>query len=121
MTVEATLPPRPTVGTPRPTVLAPRRREVLPSGMRTALVQSGSVPIVALRLVVDVGSAHLQPGQTWLDRLLHDFLREGSATHDRATFADALAAMGGSLDVDGDEHTTVLRTQVLAAHAAEAA
>ena len=120
MTAKATLPPRPTLGTPRPAVLAPRRREVLPSGLRTALVQSGSVPIVALRLVIDAGSAHLQPGQAWLDRLLHDFLREGSATHDRAAFADALAAMGGSLDVDGDEHTTVLRTQVLAEHAAQA-
>ncbi|RJQ12641.1 MAG: insulinase family protein [Dehalococcoidia bacterium] len=89
--------------------------------MRTALVQSGTVPVVALRLVVEVGSAHLAPAQAWLDRLTHDFLREGSATHDRAAFADALAAMGGSLDVEGDEHTTVLRTQVLAEHAAEAA
>ncbi|TAJ19247.1 MAG: insulinase family protein [Dehalococcoidia bacterium] len=88
--------------------------------MKTALVQSGGVPVVALRLVVEAGSAHLQPGQIWLDRLMHDFLREGSATHDRAQFADALATMGSSLDVDGDEHTTVLRTQVLAEHAAEA-
>ncbi|MBM4410654.1 MAG: insulinase family protein [Chloroflexi bacterium] len=115
------LPPRPILGAPRTAALTPRRRDVLPSGIRTALVQSGSVPVVALRLVVEVGSAHLAPGQVWLDRLMHDFLREGSATHDRAAFADALAAMGGSLDVEGDEHTTVLRTQVLAEHAAEAA
>ncbi len=121
MSAEAALPPRPVLGAPRAGALPPRRREVLPSGMRTALVQSGTVPVVALRLVVEVGSAHLAPGQAWLDRLLHDFLREGSATHGRAAFADALAAMGGSLDVEGDEHTTVLRTQVLAEHAAEAA
>ena len=121
MTADTVFPPRPTLGALRPATLAPRRRETLRSGMRTALVQSGTVPLVALRLVVEVGSAHLQPGQVWLDRLLHDLLREGSATHDRAAFADALAAMGGSLDVDGDEHTTVLRTQVLAEHAAEAA
>ncbi len=89
--------------------------------MRMALVQSGTVPIVALRLVIEAGSAHLHPSQAWLDRLTHDFLREGSATHDREAFAGALAAMGGSLDVEGDEHTTVLRTQVLAEHAAEAA
>lgn len=121
MSADHTLPPRPVLGAPRAGVLTPRRREVLPSGMRTALVPSGTVPVVALRLVVKVGSAHLAPGQAWLDRLMHDFLREGSATHDRAAFAGALAAMGGSLDVEGDEHTTVLRTQVLAEHAAEAA
>ncbi len=121
MNIATALPPRPVLGALRPAALAPRRREVLPSGMRTALVQSGTVPVVALRLVVEAGSAHLAPGQAWLDRLLHDFLREGSATHDRAAFADALAAMGGRLDVEGDEHTTVLRAQVLAEHAAEAA
>ncbi|TAK73470.1 MAG: insulinase family protein [Dehalococcoidia bacterium] len=121
MSAAPSFPPRPVPGALRPTALAPRRREVLASGMRTALVQSGSVPVVALRLVVEAGSAHLAAGQTWLDRLLHDFLREGSATHDRAAFADALAAMGGHLDIDGDEHTTVLRAQVLAEYAADAA
>ena len=121
MTSTPLLPPRPALAIPRSGVLPPRLRQVLPSGLRTALVQSGTVPIAALRLVVEVGSAHLQPGQAWLDRLLHDFLREGSATHDREEFAGALAAMGGSLEVEGDEHTTVLRTQVLAEHAAEAA
>lgn len=121
MNATSVLPPRPVLGALRPSSLAPRRREVLASGLRTALVQSGSVPVVALRLIVEAGSAHLAPGQAWLDRLLHDFLREGSATHDRAAFADALAAMGGDLDVEGDEHTTVLRTQVLAEYAADAA
>lgn len=121
MSAMAVLPPRPVLGAPRAGALPPRRREALASGMRTALVQSGTTPVVALRLVVEAGSAHLAPGQAWLDRLLHDFLREGSATHDRAAFADALAAMGGRLDVEGDEHTTVLRTQVLAEHAAAAA
>lgn len=120
MNTEVVLPPRPVLGTPRPAALVPRRRQTLPSGMRTVLVQSGSVPLVALRLVIEAGSAHLDHGQTWLDRLLHEFLREGSATHDRAAFADALATMGGSLNVDGDEHTTVIGTQVLAEHAAEA-
>ncbi len=121
MSTDNAFAPRPAPGEPRATLLPPRRRELLPSGIRVALVQSGTVPVVALRLVIEAGSVHLTPGHAWLDRLLHNFLREGSATHDRATFADALAAMGGSLDVEGDEHTTVLRTQVLAEHAAEAA
>ena len=66
MSAEAALPPRPVLGAPRAGALPPRRREVLPSGMRTALVQRGTVPVVALRLVVEVGSAHLAPGQAFL-------------------------------------------------------
>src|SRR5205807_66644 len=53
-------------------------------------------------------------GQTWLDRFIHAYLSEGTEARDTAALADAFAALGGRLSVDADEHTTVLRTEVLA-------
>ncbi|MEX1022634.1 MAG: pitrilysin family protein, partial [Dehalococcoidia bacterium] len=70
--------------------------------------------------VVRAGSADAPEGQTWLDRFVHDYLREGTQQHDAESFASALAALGGRLEVDGDEHTTTLDTEVPSEHAGAA-
>jgi len=113
------------VGHPRPEVpplessaLPPRRIEELPSGMRATLVQAGVIPIAAVRIVVRAGSADVSAGQTWLERFVQDYLREGTEARDAEAFAGALAMLGGRIEVDSDEHTMSIGTEVPSEHAA---
>ena len=39
----------------------------------------------------------------WLDRFVHDYLREGTADLDAAGLAQAFASMGGRLSAEGAE------------------
>lgn len=111
------LPPRPDVPPLATFTLPPRRQEALPGGARLTLVEAGTVPLAAIRLVLRAGAVDLPADATWLDRFVVDYLREGTRDRDAATFAGALAAMGGRLDVDVDELSTTLSTEVLAEHA----
>ena len=113
-------PPRPTPGPQAPFRLPPREITRLDNGMRATFVAAGAVPIAAIRLVLRTGSADVPEGQTWLDRFIHEYLREGTASLDAASLAEAFAGLGGRFGVDADEHTTVLRTDVLAEHAPRA-
>ncbi|MSQ31392.1 MAG: insulinase family protein [Dehalococcoidia bacterium] len=113
-------PPRPTPGAPVAARIPARDDRHLANGMRATFVRVGAVPLAAVRLVIRTGSADVAAGQGWLDRFAHDYLREGTEGSDAVAFADALAAIGGRLAIDADEHTTVLHTEVLAEHAPRA-
>ena len=112
--------PRPTPGPQAPFRLPPRQAVLLANGMRATFVAAGAVPVAAIRLVLRTGSADVPERRTWLDRFIHDYLREGTASLDAASLAEAFASLGGRFGVDADEHTTVLRTEVLAEHAPRA-
>lgn len=109
--------PRPEVTPLESAPLPPRRIEVAGEGVKTTLVAAGVVPVAGIRLVVHAGSAHVPAGQTWLDRFLQDYLREGTEDLEAGAFAAALAELGGHLSVSGDEHTTTLSTEVPSEHA----
>jgi len=89
----------------------------LDNGLRAVLVESGSVPKADVRLVLDIGDAQESLDETWLSRLVAEYLREGSATRDSDAYAQAVAALGGDLAVDSDDDTTTLRGRVLSEHA----
>ena len=112
--------PRPVLGPPAAAIIPPRNDQRLANGMRATFVRVGAVPMTSVRLVLRTGSADVPAGRAWLDRFVHAYLREGTEARDAATFADAMAGIGGQLSIDADEHTTVLRTEVLAEHAPEA-
>ncbi len=105
--------PRPVVGRPPAWRLPPRERVELAGGLGVTLVHVGTAPKVTLRLVTGAGGALEGPGQTWLSRLVARYLKEGTARRDSAALADAAAALGGDLDVDGDEDTLWLEMRVL--------
>jgi zinc protease len=111
---------RPEPGPPPPYTPRAQHMFALDNGLRGTLVEAGSIPMAAVRLVVRAGSAHVPPGMTWLDRFVHDYLAEGTEDLDSAALADAIASMGGKLSIDSDEHTTVLQTEVLSEHAPNA-
>ena len=112
--------PRPVLSAPPAARILPRNQQRLANGMRATFVHAGAVPMASVRLVLRTGSADVPAGETWLERFVHDYLGEGTEVRDAAAFADAMAGLGGQLSVDADEHTTVLRTDVLAEHAPEA-
>ena len=112
--------PRPTLAAPPPARILPRNNQRLANGMRATFVHAGAVPMASVRLVLRTGSADVPANQKWLDRFTHEYLREGTTSLDASSFADTLAGLGGRLTVDADEHTTVLRTEVLAERAPEA-
>ncbi len=112
--------PRPVLGAPAAAIILPRNEQRLPNGMRATFVHAGAVPLTSVRLVLRTGSADVPAGRAWLDRFVHDYLREGTEVRDASTFADAMAAIGGQLSIAAGEHTTVLSTEVLAEHAPEA-
>ncbi|MEX2375283.1 MAG: pitrilysin family protein [Dehalococcoidia bacterium] len=112
--------PRPEV-TPLDAVALPdRQTTTVGNGTPVTLADAGVVPMAAIRLVVRLGSAHVPAGKTWLDRLLHEYLREGTEELDAEAFASALAEIGGQLDIDGDEHSTTLEVEVPSEHAPRA-
>ncbi len=117
MTQEIPNHPRPVVPPLESSALPARRVETLAGGMTVTLVPAGVVPIAAIRVVVRAGSADVPAGRTWLDRLVQDYLGEGTESRDAETFAGALAALGGRLDIEGDEHTTTISTEVPSEHA----
>ena len=111
------IPPRPTVPPLAAFTLPPRRVEALPGGARATLIEAGTLPVALIRLSIRTGSADVPADSIWLDRFIHDYLREGTQQRDALEFASALAAIGGRLEVDADEHTTTLGGDVLAEHA----
>ena len=111
---------RPEPGPPPPYTPPMETSFALDNGLRGTLVQVGSIPMAAVRLVLHTGAAHVPAGQTWLDRFVHEYLKEGTESLDAAALADAVASIGGRLNVDSDEHTTVVRAEVLAEHAPRA-
>lgn len=112
--------PRPEVTPLESSPLPERRIETIGEGVQATLVSAGVVPVTGIRLVVHAGSADVPEGQTWLDRFVQDYLREGTTELDSGSFAAALAELGGHLSVGGDEHTTTLSTEVPSEHAPEA-
>ncbi len=111
---------RPQPGPPPPFTPRPQQTAMLTNGVRATLVEVGTIPMASIRLVLRTGSADVPEGMTWLDRFVHDYLREGTERVDAGQLADEIAAMGGKLDVDADEHTTVIRTEVLSERAPDA-
>ncbi len=111
---------RPTLGRPPAFALPPTERLRLDNGLQATLVAVGSVPKVELRLVLDVGDINEAPGETWLSRLAAEYLKEGTSARSAEALADAAADLGGELEVDSDDDTTVVRIRVLSEHASAA-
>ncbi|MDA0350880.1 MAG: pitrilysin family protein [Chloroflexi bacterium] len=113
-------PDAPQIGGLAPFSLPAVERTVLASGVSVALAASGSIPKAYLRLVLGFGTGTERSDETWLTRLIGDYLTQGAGELDTAGLADAVAQMGGRLDVSVDEDTTTLSTSVLSEFAPDA-
>jgi len=89
------------------------------SGAELQLVAAGSVPKASIRLVLPLGTAHEAAGQTWISRLVSEYLKEGAGDLDGTGLADAVARMGGHLDVNVDDDTMTISSSVLGEYASD--
>ncbi|MEX0878232.1 MAG: pitrilysin family protein [Thermoanaerobaculia bacterium] len=86
----------------------------LDNGLAVTLVPYGTVPKVTVRLAVLTGNVDEKAGEVWLADLTGDMLSEGTATKTAPQIAEAVARMGGSLDIAVGENRTEIGGDVLA-------
>ncbi|HEX6966010.1 MAG TPA: pitrilysin family protein [Gemmatimonadaceae bacterium] len=85
----------------------------LPNGMQVTLVPYGQVPKVDVELVIYGGHALEHADQVWLSDLMGDMMLEGTTTKTAAQVNDAVATMGGSLDLNTGADATYIGADVL--------
>ena len=85
----------------------------LANGMHVTLVPYGRLPIATLSLDLRTGAIDEGPQQVWLAKLMADFLEQGTASHPAAAVAEAVAGMGGALNITAGEDQTTIQGAVL--------
>src|ERR1035441_9959610 len=65
---------------PKPFHLPATTDFTLPNGMQVTIVPYGTVPKVAVRLLVGAGAIHESAGQVWLSKLNAALMKEGTGT-----------------------------------------
>jgi zinc protease len=100
-------------GKPRAFTLPQKETLTLANGMRATLVPYGTLPKVAVSLVVRAGKLNESAQQVWLSDLTGNMLKEGTTTRSGERLAQEAASMGGSLDVTVGPDQTILSGDVL--------
>jgi predicted Zn-dependent peptidase len=107
----------PPVGPPKDFKLPAKREFSLSNGMAVTLVPFGTVPKVAVMLVVRAGRINERADQVSLSELTGDLMAEGTKDLDGGQLAEQVAGMGGSLAVNVDYDQTTIGGEVLAERA----
>ncbi len=99
-------PPEP--GPAKNIILPTPRTFTLDNGLEVKLLQYGTVPKVAVQLVVRVGNVDEAADEVWLADLVGDMMIEGTTSRSGEQIATQAASMGGSLNVGvGTDETTI--------------
>lgn len=107
----------PPVGAPKDFRLPAKREFNLPNGMAVTLVPFGTVPKVAVMLVVRTGRINERSDQVSLSELAGDLMAEGTTKLDGGQLAAQVAGMGGNLAVAVNYDVTTIGGEVLSARA----
>ncbi|MEQ1582256.1 MAG: pitrilysin family protein [Steroidobacteraceae bacterium] len=101
----AEAPPAPSA--PKAMQLPTPERDQLANGLKTTLVEFGTVPKATIVVVVRAGSIN-QGTQVWLPDLVGDLMKEGTRKRSSEQIANAAALMGGELGIGvGSEEATL--------------
>lgn len=99
-------PPEP--GPAKNITLPTPRTFTLDNGLEVKLLEYGTVPKVAVQLVMRVGNVDEAADEVWLTDLMGDMMIEGTASRSGEQIALEAASMGGSLNVGvGLDETTI--------------
>jgi hypothetical protein len=90
------------------------RREQLPNGMTVIVRESPATPVVALSLLVRIGSRWERPEEAGISNFVHAVMVKGTAQHTGAELAEAVAALGGKITAAGDVDYSGINAQALA-------
>lgn len=85
----------------------------LSNGVPVYLVQQGELPLVSVRLVVNVGRESNPKGMAGLASLTANMLDEGTKTRDGATIAADAAKLGAELAVASSDETSIVSLDAL--------
>ncbi len=106
LAAEKQAPPQP--GKPKDFQIPASRQFRLDNGLAVTLVSYGTVPKVTVRLGVRTGAIDEGSSQVWLSDLTGTLLTQGTTTRSATQIAEAVARMGGSLDVTiGPDRTDI--------------
>jgi predicted Zn-dependent peptidase len=95
-------------GTPKDFVLPEKKVSQLKNGLKSTLVQYGSVPKVTVSLIIKTGNVNEGPNEVWLADLTGDMMKEGTTAMDFKTISRKVAAMGGEISISvGPDNTTI--------------
>jgi predicted Zn-dependent peptidase len=100
-------------GKPKAFTLPPKETLRLANGLRATLVPYGTLPKVAVSLVVRAGKLNESAKQVWLSDLTGNMLKEGTTSRSGEMVAQEAALMGGRLDVTVGADQTTLSADVL--------
>ena len=103
----------PAGGTPKNFNLPEKKSKKLLNGLRTTMVQYGSVPKVSISLVINTGSVHDAPNETGLADLTGRLMGQGSVSMDFATLSKKVAGMGGTVNVSVGKEEVYITGSVL--------
>ena len=91
-------------------------RHRLPTGLELRVIGHHEVPVIALMILLPVGSADDPPGAFGLATLTSDLLDEGAGRRRALDLHDALARIGAQLDIDTGYDATVITLVTLSRH-----
>lgn len=111
---------RPVPGPPRPYRFPSFERTRLPNGLELIVAPVRRLPLVTIRLVLDVGARQEAREQAGIAMLAATALAEGTIRLDAAALADEFERLGGSLSAYATWDATQVRTTVLSSRVPEA-
>ena len=95
-------------GKPKDFVLPEKKVSQLKNGLKSTMVQYGSIPKVTVNLIIKTGNVNEGPNEVWLADLTGELMKEGTTTMDFKTISRKVAAMGGEINVGvGSDQTTI--------------
>jgi predicted Zn-dependent peptidase len=97
---------------PRPTTVS------LPNGIALTMVPYGTIPKVAIELVVRTGVIDEGPNDVSLSSVMADMLLEGTTTRSAPQISQQAAGMGGSVSANAGGEATTIGGEVLSEFAA---
>lgn len=106
----------PVPGSPATVVFPPVARAALSNGLRIWSVNQASVPVVTFTLVMDGGTASDPADRPGLASLMGSLAAESAGSRDSIELADALARIGGRLDVQPGADATTITLSTLTRH-----
>jgi len=112
--------PRPTPGPSRPYRFPSFERTSLPNGLELIVAPVRRLPLVTIRLVLDVGARQEPRSRAGIATLAASALAEGTTRLDAAALADEFERLGGSLSSYATWDATQVRTTVLSTRLREA-
>src|SRR3990172_554904 len=106
----------PSVGEPSPVRFPPVSRQALANGIRVWSLEQRAVPAVTITCLADAGSSSDPADRPGLASLTAALMSEGAGALDSIALADALARIGGQLEIEAGADAATLTLTVLSRH-----